>query len=125
MFTVKSKQSSVSSPSLLSLPFLDPLVPQITPSSEPLVLAEHTNPSGINITVDLPHVPISNTQPATPSSPNSTQSSPSPIPQPYHPMITRSKLGVHKPKLFSTVVTTSNDSLEPFTVAQALSDPRW
>ncbi|KAH9698856.1 retrovirus-related pol polyprotein from transposon RE1 [Citrus sinensis] len=69
----------------------------------------------------------SSTQQPSPSPLQSIQ--PSPIQSiqpsqhslPNHPMITRAKAGIFKPKAFLT----SHNSLEPSTVDEALSDPKW
>ncbi|KAM6588273.1 hypothetical protein CsatA_010878 [Cannabis sativa] len=66
---------------------------------------------------------------------NVTQPEPTPAtnnPQPStttistHPMQTRSKSGIHKPKLLAASITRSNThSLVPKSVKKALADPKW
>jgi len=60
--------------------------------------------------------------PVTSSSATSTEH-PEPSPSNNHPMITRSKAGIFKPKAFS--VEADNALREPTTVKAALSQPQW
>lgn len=104
-----------------------------TPSSSHSSASQSNSTSscpGINLTVDL--------SPSSPTPPQhqSTTSSHginltvdlSSLNQPSiscHPMITRSKNGISKPKSYSTAITHSNPNLEPTSVIQALHDPEW
>lgn len=85
-------------------------------------------------TFQLPIVPLDTSQPlADQSSPSSQtpslSTSASPLqqnpPQPSHPMITRGKAGIFKPKVWTTQRKKDWSVTEPTRVKEALLTPQW
>ncbi|KAH9723193.1 retrovirus-related pol polyprotein from transposon RE1 [Citrus sinensis] len=90
--------------------------------------SDHSSPDSHNTTFDvspsqihLQPSTIATSQTQQPSSSTIQSTQPSQHPLPNHPMITRAKAGIFKPKAFLT----SHNSLEPSTVDEALSDSKW
>lgn len=109
LFPTTSSQLSTSSP---SFPAAIPLIPNSSPSTP------SSTPSHVPITESMSS-PSSSSLP-TASSPAIPLDIPSAVPPPLntHPMVTRSKTGSLKPRIFLAHV-------EPKSVKEALSSPNW
>ncbi|XP_012839451.1 PREDICTED: chitin-binding lectin 1-like [Erythranthe guttata] len=104
---------------------LNPLFLLLEPQPAP-----HTVPSNCpNSSSDSDTTPTSSPSilpnPAEPSNPVEPQPPPPTVsPPPNHPMVTRSKAGIHKPEIpFPLTVSTSSPT--PTTYRQALLDKKW
>ena len=103
-----SSPLAVSSPPLLPSPFLSPSAANSVPLLQvPFLSTSISDSSSSSPTVSLPS-PISHVPPSLPPNP--------------HPMQTRSKSGIFKPK---TYLTHSSPCTEPSSVSEALADSQW
>ena len=100
-----------------------------TPSqpSPPAVVSQQSIPSSptqLNLPILLPDTTQNTLFSQPPISHSLIQPTHSSQPKPNlstHKMITRAKAGIYKPKAYLT----DHNSLEPSTVSEALSDPKW
>ena len=122
-----------------------PTLPQLTNSSSQLPSPTQSSPHSSSPPPGFPPISPTVTQPDITTTASSSHSSPHDIshnlhipvsipsithtdnlPMSTHPMLTRAKSGISKPKLLVGEITHTNDMFyEPFTVQQALKSPLW
>ena len=93
------------------------IIPNSEPShTNPLISPHHTYPQSSPRSIQPSQLIIHSSNPTQPSQP---------VTQPSHPMITRAKNGIFKPKQFLNMSFLCETLLESTTIADALSHPKW
>lgn len=123
MFKVSSVSIPVYDSSGLSDNAMDPSQSTSSAASSSPPAPLHSSPafSSSSSSSSLPHLPSSPTPPL--QSFNQQSLVPAPIQPPSHPIITRAKAGIFKPKFLA--YSTALEEKEHAIVSQALADPKW
>lgn len=126
MFKVSSMSVPVYDSSRLSDNVMDPSQSTSSAASSSPPAPLHSSPasSSSSSSSSLPHSPPLPSSPTPPPQSFNQQSLvPAPVQLPSHPIITRAKAGIFKPKFLA--YSTALEENEPAIVSQALADPKW